>query len=80
MNNDDVFTAVPRISRLKESTVIGESEGEMLSGLKGDFRSSAPEVIQGLPYGKDADCWSFGVIMFYILAGALPFNATNYGP
>lgn len=45
MNNDDVLTAVPRISRINEAVVIGDGEGEMLSGVKGDFRCSAPEVI-----------------------------------
>ena len=29
MNNDDVLTAIPKISRLNEAVVIGESDGEM---------------------------------------------------
>jgi serine/threonine protein kinase len=37
----------------------------------------APEVIQQTPYDTQADMWSVGVILFYALAGALPFEDTS---
>eukprot|EP01083_Nonionella_stella_P146555 461102_1 len=34
---------------------------------------AAPEVIEGAPYNTQADMWSFGVILFQLIAGHLPF-------
>ena len=47
---------------------------EKTFSLFGDVRYRAPEVIQGRPYGFKADCWSFGVILFFMLCGELPFD------
>ncbi|KAA1477263.1 kinase-like protein [Dentipellis sp. KUC8613] len=37
----------------------------------------APEVIQGLPYSYEVDWWSFGTMLYEILAGILPFGAVS---
>lgn len=37
----------------------------------------SPEMIRGNPYGKPIDLWSFGVILFEILAGYPPFYDEN---
>ena len=36
----------------------------------------APEVIQG-SYGKEADMWSLGVLLYTLVSGYLPFYAKS---
>lgn len=38
----------------------------------------APEVLTMQGYGKEADLWSVGVIMFLVLCGKLPFDGQNH--
>lgn len=38
----------------------------------------APEQARGLPSGERADLWSVGVILFEMLSGKLPYEASNY--
>jgi serine/threonine protein kinase len=40
----------------------------------GTLSYAAPEILQGLPYAKAVDIWSFGIILFLLLSGCLPFD------
>ena len=40
----------------------------------GTFIYSSPEVLLNLPYNNKIDCWSLGIIFFYLEYTFLPFN------
>jgi serine/threonine protein kinase len=48
--------------------------GEMLNKPKGTFFYFAPELIDLQPYSFPADVWAFGVTLYTVLVGKLPFN------
>ena len=60
----------------------GEGRGE-LRGLVGSPQFVAPEVLEGLPYGRGVDVWALGVITYIVLSGYAPFfgadRAQMYG-
>jgi calcium/calmodulin-dependent protein kinase-4 len=43
----------------------------------GTISYCAPEVLRGWAYTEKCDMWSFGVIMFALLSGRLPFNGAS---
>ena len=43
----------------------------------GTFIYSSPEVLLNLPYNNKIDCWSLGIIFFYLEYTFLPFNITG---
>ena len=54
--------------------------GAYCHGQFGDIRFRAPEVLRGSHYDFKADSWSFGVLIFELLAGRLPFDHRQRGP
>lgn len=34
----------------------------------------APEILNGLVYGKQVDLWAFGIIIFEMISGKVPFE------
>ena len=70
----NLANAMPRISRLKDARIMGL--GEYQRDLVGDIMFKAPEVVEGKPYDFKADSWSFGVILFYLLTCAMPYDIT----
>ena len=63
----------PSIAHLDKAVILPPDR--QTSGLFGDVRYRAPEVVKGQPYEQMADCWTYGVILFYMLTGELPFNS-----
>ena len=43
------------------------------TGVIGTSGYISPEIMNGLPYGKPADMWSVGIIIYEMLAGYTPF-------
>jgi len=47
------------------------------TALTGTEQYMAPEILLKEPYGKPADLWSVGVLMYKLLAGIMPFIPTR---
>lgn len=49
----------------------------VLHTLCGSYPYAAPEIFKKEPYGKAVDIWSFGICLFAMAFGYLPFDDTN---
>ena len=56
--------------------VLQDADGDPLNLTErcGTAMFMAPEVIAQIPYDTQADMWSFGVLMFYVLTGVHPYE------
>lgn len=52
-------------------------EGWIQTSLVGTPRYFSPEVLLGNPYGRPADMWSFGIVLYILLCGQYPFDSDN---
>jgi serine/threonine protein kinase len=43
----------------------------------GTPRYLAPEIVLGQQYGKEADWWAFGVVLYQLLVGIVPFSGST---
>jgi len=50
-----------------------------LSDRVGSPFTVAPEVVEGIAYGRPVDMWSAGVMMYMTLSGYAPFNGSTSG-
>lgn len=66
--------ALARLHRFNHAKQQGIGAGEYQLDMIGDIRFNAPEVIMGKPYDFKADCWSFGIILYFMLTNELPFD------
>ena len=69
-SNDD--KADLRILDFGLSKIIGPDE--KCTEPYGTLSYVAPEVLLDIPYGKEVDLWSLGVITYLMLSGSLPFD------
>mmetsp|Transcript_75791 Transcript_75791/g.148780 ORF Transcript_75791/g.148780 Transcript_75791/m.148780 type:complete len:379 (+) Transcript_75791:44-1180(+) len=53
------------------------AEGLSITSQCGTPGYIAPEILKSKPYGKPADMWSFGVILYILLGGYPPFHDDN---
>ena len=56
---------------------VGHRLRELAYSTVGTADYVAPEVLASKGYGKEADWWSLGVIMFEMLAGHAPFTSND---
>lgn len=54
----------------------GEGQDRANSFVGSPFYVS-PDVLRQKKYGKEVDWWSFGILLFRMLAGAVPFKGSN---
>lgn len=59
--------------KLADFGFAAECNGNNLNMPWGTLEYTAPEVHRGKYYGKAVDMWSFGVTMYVLLCGAMPF-------
>ena len=57
-------------------SAITNSRGKRLDTVAGTPLYMAPEVIKG-GYGKEADMWSLGVLLYTLVSGYFPFQASG---
>ncbi|KAF9649716.1 kinase-like protein [Thelephora ganbajun] len=85
------FNLPPSPSALKESATTlrrrmrnlarryrkDQMEKEHTNAAYGSPAYMAPEVWMGIPYSYEADFWSLGVLMYFLLVGQFPFDLNN---
>jgi serine/threonine protein kinase len=61
---------------LKAKDLVQKPDGYESTGLTGSRRYMSPEVVRCLPYGFSADVYSFGILVWQVVALQTPFD--NY--
>ena len=61
-----------KISDFGTSRMINDASTKM--SLVGTYAWMAPEVIRNLPYNEKVDIWSYGVVLWELLTGEVPYR------
>jgi len=65
------------LARTIENASVHSTEVYTMSGETGSLRYMAPEVADALPYNHKVDVYSFGIILWELIAGKKPFYGLN---
>lgn len=65
------------LARTIENASVHSTEVYAMSGETGSLRYMAPEVADALPYNHKVDVYSFGIILWELIAGKKPFYGLN---
>ena len=73
---------IPKITDFGISKQLDEGQSSAVSNsvLGGTRAYASPEQLKERTIRKNTDLWSFGVIAYQMLVGALPFNCGSYSP
>jgi SNF-related kinase len=71
----DAYANIVKLTDFGMSAKLSPGNNDLLTTMCGSLLYSAPEVLLQEPYiGPLADLWSLGVVLFLMVAGALPFD------
>jgi len=65
------------LARESITSMAGQDDGMAAKSIVGTPEYFAPEILTLAPYGKSADWWTVGVLMFELMSGRSPFNQEN---
>ena len=56
------------------------NEGTLLRTFCGSPQYASPELVRRRAYvGPEVDCWSLGVLLYFMVTGRVPFTGSSYG-
>jgi len=63
------------LAKMGITAMYGGDGGDVTKSLVGTPEYLAPEILSNQPYGKAADWWTVGILMFEVMVGKTPFIA-----